>query len=564
MTRNFLVVAAESRVREKLVSSLVTRGYSVTRAASGAEAKRVVGSVAVDVVVIEAHLPDTTADQLVKRIRRDRPDCRVIVVNSFGRVRNTPEQLRFGDDELLIDVEQFGALVRDRVAPSHERAAEPISLRGRDALLGVIDVLVGLLELDDRFFGGSSHAAMKLAREVAVELSADDETVTEIVLATLLRDIGKVDIEPEILSADGVYTEQQREKMREHVFASLRLLEHIDFPWKVLPVIRHHHEHYDGGGYPDGLAGRQIPLGARIVAAVDAHQALTSNREYRQALPPGDAMARLIAQTGRQFDPEVVEGLQKVLDRRGAAAGRSGAVSVLVVGAGADVRRLLKMHLLNDGVEVLEKDNLDGALESVVTECPDLILVDLDDSPDEAFLLLGEIRSDPALCRLPFAFFSRRRDRGVRIRALREGVDDFLSKDADLDETVARIQNILTREAVRRDGTPAPARRGITGELENLALPDIVQMLAMGMKSARVTLKTDAGQGRIWFDGGRIRHATAGKRAGEEAVMHMVGWESGRFVIEHGVHTRKTTVEQDPMFLVMEGLRRIDEARAAS
>ena len=147
-----------------------------------------------------------------------------------------------------------------------------------------------MLEIRDDFFAGSSHRAARLVRAVAEEMGLDDFAVREAVLGCLLRDLGKVELEPGLL---GEFTPEQWDAMKEHVEGSVRLLEHIDFPWKVVPVIRHHHERYDGRGYPDGLKGREIPLGARILAAVDAYTAMVSPRPHRATRPTtGDAGSR--------------------------------------------------------------------------------------------------------------------------------------------------------------------------------------------------------------------------------------------------------------------------------
>ena len=118
-------------------------------------------------------------------------------------------------------------------------------------------------------------------------------------------------------------------------------------------------------------------------------------------------------------------------------------------------------------------------------------------------------------------------------------------------------------ELVRRDGATR-VRRGISGDLENLSLPDIVQTLAMGMKTARVTLKSNGRKGRIWFEDGAARHASAADQEGEPAFYEMVRWSSGQFVIEHGVRSKRKTLDHDAMFLVMEGLRLLDESDEAA
>ena len=559
--RNFLVVAANAQVREALARDLRAKGYSVTRAANGAEALRVVASVNLDAVLVESHLPDMSSEELRDRIKRARPRCRVVVLTSFDLVRNSPDQLRFGPEDFLMRADQVFELCRAPFDVAREGESDGFCHRGNEALIQVVDVLVGLHELEDLYFGGTSHKAARLAREVAEELSCEQETIQEVMLSTLLRDVGKVAIDPEILSQRGALTEEQKEKMKEHVTASLRLFEHVDFPWKVMPIIRHHHERYDGSGYPDGLRGREIPMGARIVAVVDSYGALTSDRHHRDAVDPEEALQGLIRQAGRQFDPEVVEAFQRVLDKRRESRRLKGKPRILIADEQKDFRRLMKMRLVNEGLLVAETAGCENAMKQLLNEPPDLVIVDVDADGNAAFQLLNEMREDKALCRIPFVLVSRRADRVLKIRALREGVDDYLCKDDDLEELVARVQNILTREAIRRDGAKPRKRRGITGDLENLGLPDIVQILAMGMKSARVTLVAEGHEGCLWLENGNLVHARTEQLEGESALHAMLAWSGGEFVIEHGLRSKKTTLVGDTMYLLMEGMRKMDEER---
>ncbi len=561
MKRNFVVVAASAQVREALAGELRALGYTVTRATTGEAAEKIVGSVAVDAVIVESHLPDRRAEELRERLIELRPECRVVVVTSFEQVRNTPEQLRFGADDYLLRYDQILDLLQAPYLAAREGTGASTAKRERAALVHVIDVLVSLLELDDRHFGGFSHHAMRLARAVAEELSGDEETVTEVVLATLLRDVGKVDVEPDLLNESGWYSDAQRERMRTHVAASLKLFEHVDFPWKVLPIIRHHHERYDGAGYPDGLRGRDIPIGARIVSVVDAFVAVTSGRTHRGAFDPEQALTMIAAEAGKQFDPEVVEALQKVLDKRRAAGGRGERPAVMLANVRDAFRKVIKMGLVNEGCEIREPDGLPEATQQLLKDRPELVLADVDNDREEVFRFLREIRENPVTCRQPVAFLTRRPDRLLKLRALREGADEFLVKSDDLTEVVARVHNILTREAARRDGRATVHRRGITGDLENLGLADIVQTLVVGLKTARVTLTSAKRQGQIWFENGAARHAEVGELKGERAFYDLVTWTSGEFVIEHGVRTREHTLHRDAMFLVMEGLRLLDESR---
>ena len=561
MKRNFLIVAANAQAREALASGLRSVGYAVTRAANGAEAERVAQSVSLDTVIIESHLPDMSAEDLTQRIHRVRPDCRVATVSSFEQIKNSPAQLRYGVNDYLLNTEQLLPLL---MAPfeSNDGTTDTFAQRGNDALLGVIDVLVGLLEIEDAYFGGMSHRAMTLARQVAEELGADSQTVQEVVLATLLRDVGKVSVAPEVLTEPGQLNEEQKQAMQDHVQASMRLFEHVDFPWKALPVIRHHHERYDGSGYPDGLRAREIPMGARVVAVVDTFVALTSDRTHRDALDAEAALQQLISQAGRQFDPEVVEAFQKVFDKRFETKSPGTKPVALIADAQKDFRKLLKMRLINEGLEVRETKNCAGALKIMLKNPPDIVIVNMDADSDDAFELLAEMRGDKALCRLPLVFLTRSADRVRKLRALREGVDDYLNKDDDVETLVARFQNILTRESIRREGA-TQVRRGITGDLENLGMPDIVQTLAMGMKSAQVTVTTPDISGSIWFENGAAVHAQSGDEEGEQAFYKIVALTAGEFIIEHGVKAKKNTLTGDTMFLLMEGLRLLDETGAS-
>ena len=119
----------------------------------------------------------------------------------------------------------------------------------------------------------------------------------------MLHDIGKLAVPEHIISKPGKLTPEEFEKMKIHPIVGAEILEQVDFPYPVVPIVRAHHEKWDGSGYPDGLAGEDIPIGARILAAVDCLDALASDRQYRKALPLDEAMAKVVAEAGKSFDP---------------------------------------------------------------------------------------------------------------------------------------------------------------------------------------------------------------------------------------------------------------------
>jgi putative nucleotidyltransferase with HDIG domain len=160
------------------------------------------------------------------------------------------------------------------------------------------------------------HLERVEAYSVAVgkELGLDATQLDALRSAALLHDVGKISVPEYIISKPGRLTPLEFEKMKTHTIVGAEIVERIGFPYSVAPMVRAHHEKWDGTGYPDGLKGEQIPTGARILAAADCLDALTSDRHYRRALPLDEALAILQAEAGLSFDARVVE----VLVRRGA------------------------------------------------------------------------------------------------------------------------------------------------------------------------------------------------------------------------------------------------------
>jgi response regulator RpfG family c-di-GMP phosphodiesterase len=561
MSLRVLIVSENVKARETLAQAVRRRGGKPTLAGGGDEAARVLETIAADIVLLETRRVDIRTRRLCARLAQVRPGVRVVPVTSFAAVRRSPDLLQFDADDFLIEAE--GLLVGLEPVAGGADARPDDEDRGFEALVQTLDVLVGLIELGDPHFRGTSHRVTRLTRAVADELAIPKEMLREVVLASLLKDIGKATVDSGAATGEPALSDAQREALRDHAPAGARLLEHITFPWNVLPVIRHHHEHYDGRGYPDGLKGREIPLGARIVAVVDAYVAMCSTRPHRPALRTEEAVAEMERKAGQQFDPEVVEALIRVLEKTHAVFDGGVKPTVLICDSDLEFRKLLQMRLVNDGYETRCVGRADEALEAILAAPPSLVLAEVDSDASDAFQLLRELRKDPAFQHVPFAFLARSESRVLKIRALRQGVDDFLVKESDLEELNARIENILTRESARRGEGFQRAKRGVTGQLDSFGLPDIVQTLAIGTKTALVTVAQGDASGRIWFRDGAVVHARCGELSGEPAFHAMARWTTGEFTIEHGVASRRVTIECDPMFLVMESMRLLDEASAS-
>jgi diguanylate cyclase (GGDEF)-like protein/putative nucleotidyltransferase with HDIG domain len=190
--------------------------------------------------------------------------------------------------------------------------------------MSTIETLAMAIDAKDQITHGHirrvQRYAIRLARKVGVE---DPALISAIEAAALLHDMGKLAVPEYILNKPGPLTPAEFEKMKLHSAVGADILSSIDFPYPVVPIVRHHHENWDGTGYPHGLRGTQIPIGARILAVVDCFDALTSDRPYRPKLPDSEAIRILMQRRGSMYDPIIVDAFLKIHDDLGLDHSRS-------------------------------------------------------------------------------------------------------------------------------------------------------------------------------------------------------------------------------------------------
>jgi putative nucleotidyltransferase with HDIG domain len=174
-------------------------------------------------------------------------------------------------------------------------------------------VLANTIESRDAALQRHANRLVRLAGVVAADLGLSDEAATAVRYGACLHDIGKIAVPDALLRKPGALSREEQDVMRRHPEIGAKLLEDIDTWVDVRLIIRHHHERYDGAGYPDGVAGQAIPLGARIVAAVDAFDVMRNGRPYAAAKPYEAILAELRRERGSQFDPDVVDALLGVV-----------------------------------------------------------------------------------------------------------------------------------------------------------------------------------------------------------------------------------------------------------
>jgi HD-GYP domain-containing protein (c-di-GMP phosphodiesterase class II) len=177
----------------------------------------------------------------------------------------------------------------------------------KDSLVGLVRALTATLDAKDPCTAGHSERVARIGVLLARRLGLSDRQVSDVFVAGLLHDVGKIGIADEVLRKPGQLTGEELAAVREHVIIGDRILGAMPQLGHLRPGVRHHHERYDGRGYPDGLAGPDIPLLARLLAVADSCDAMMSSRRYRQALPPPEIDAILRQGSGTQWDPEIID-----------------------------------------------------------------------------------------------------------------------------------------------------------------------------------------------------------------------------------------------------------------
>ena len=211
----------------------------------------------------------------------------------------------------------------------------------RALFFGTVSALSQAIDAKDGFTRGHADRVSRIAGAIAREMGLSEKQIEQIELAGMLHDIGKIGVEDQILMKPARLDPHEQELMRRHPIYGASILEPSESLRPLAPLVLHHHENYDGSGYPEGRKGEDIPLGSRIIIVADAYEAMTSDRIYRKAIGHERAMDQLNRYKGIQFDPRVVRALGSLLEKRGADAFEVGALPPINYETLAELRKRL-------------------------------------------------------------------------------------------------------------------------------------------------------------------------------------------------------------------------------
>jgi putative two-component system response regulator len=310
-----LVVEDDAANRVLLTRLLERAGYRAVTADDGPSGLAAAFEVAPDLVLLDIGLPGMDGLEICRRLRADPRTVALPVVLLTGRtsVEDVVAGLDAGADDFLAKPFHEAELLA-RMRSARRLALVMAEMEGAQ---GVVAALANAVEAKDSMTEDHCQRLAGLAHVLATAGGVEPATIKGIVIGALLHDIGKIGVSDLILRKPGLLTEEEWLEMRRHPLIGEQICRPLQSSREFAPIVRHHHERWDGAGYPDRLQGDEIPVGARIVSLVDAFDAMIHDRPYRAARPLESAMATLAAGAGHQFDPELVERFAAIVERDG-------------------------------------------------------------------------------------------------------------------------------------------------------------------------------------------------------------------------------------------------------
>ena len=357
-TATLLFVDDEASILASLRRLFRPHGYKILIANGGAEGLQALESEKVDLVVSDMRMPEMDGAQFLEQVRNRWPDVVRILLTGYADISSTIAAINRGeiyryiakpwdDNEIVLTVRD--ALERQRLAIENERLIEltrqqneelktlnasleqkvaerTVQLRQtlasletahralNKSFMASVRIFSGLMELRGGRLGGHSRRVAEHARAIALRLDCSEQDTQNVLLASLLHDIGKIGLSDDLIARPfNQLSGEGRAEVMKHPQTGYNILMGVDQLHDAARLVRHHHECYDGSGYPDRLAGIAIPLGARILSAANEYDALQLGTLTQRALSPAEALSFLVENRGRRYDPAVVDAFARLL-----------------------------------------------------------------------------------------------------------------------------------------------------------------------------------------------------------------------------------------------------------
>lgn len=333
-----LIVDDEAPLREALVRYLNHEGFASATADSGAAALEYLKTNRVYLMLLDIRMPGLSGIDVVPKALKMDPNLAILMLTAVSDAASATRCLQSGAMDYLTKPVELSDLL-NAVRRALQRRETMIQRRGLVAwlrqeldrkgdefirerfeqgqiTLATLETMVNTLEAKNRHLVGHSARVAVLATTIAQERGLSEQEIEHVRIAGRLHDLGKVGIREEVVNKEGRLTEEEYEHVKEHTDIGSRILEPLPNIGPIASYVRGHHEQWDGSGYPDGLRGEEIPLGARIICVAEVYDALTSPRPYHDMLPSHVAIERMRLLAGTMLDPAMLDALVSAVDRR--------------------------------------------------------------------------------------------------------------------------------------------------------------------------------------------------------------------------------------------------------
>ncbi len=327
---NILIIEDEVGSRDSL--RMILRPFNnVFTAENGQKAVEMFADRDFDVVTLDLKLPGIHGVDLLKEIKKQQPNVEVVIITGYGSLKSAIDGIRYGAAGYLLKPFNVAELL-DVVKKALEKKKRLDALRNFLSNLSVLEkpmqdqeisyrqfvsVLANALDSKDRF---TYHHCIRVniyANLIADRLNVPTEERMNLELGAFLHDIGKIGVESKIIFKPEKLSEQETEVLKKHTEIGAEIIAPLQLSPHVISMVRHHHERYDGKGYPDGLKGEQIPLLTRIISLSESMDAMVADRPYKKAMSLGEVITELKRCSGTQWDPVIVDALLGIIAEKG-------------------------------------------------------------------------------------------------------------------------------------------------------------------------------------------------------------------------------------------------------
>jgi putative two-component system response regulator len=454
-----LVIDDEDVIRGLMLEILESAGHDVVGAHTAERALELLEESEFELVVSDVVMPGLSGLELLGAVRTHRASLPVVLVTGAGTYDTLSQALTRGAAGLV--TKPFAhADLQAAVTDALERAARSREeLRERLLAPTLASALANAIEARDSYLHGHCERLASLAVRIAELLGLRPAEVETIRLGAILHDVGKIGIPDRVLLKPAALNEEERQIVETHPEIGDKLLEPLDLLDSARPIVRHHHERWDGAGYPDQLAGTNIPFGARIVAVADSIEVMTSRQLYRQPRTPTEVVEELLACRATQWDPQIVDLALRMIESGELVLGTEGislrepTTAELVVPGFAvllveddDVHAPLVIEALEralEGAVIARARSAAGAAELMNGSEWSLAIVDHSVEDGCGMDVLDALRaSNPTL---PVVMLTGLGSDATAIEAFRHGASDFVVKsNGSLEALAARVRTLVT------------------------------------------------------------------------------------------------------------------------